>query len=236
MNLLKSLSTCCLLLASFNSFAFLGLGSTSWKEEILLHDGSKIIVKRSQSYGGSHEIGQSPPVKEHTIKFEIPGSRKELVWTSEYGEDIRRTNFNLLALHVKNGTPYLVVEPNLCLAYNKWGRPNPPYLIFKHDSNTWQRIQLAELPAELKTINLIVNNGREEDIGKAAQKFGYVSPEDTQHINNSLGQPEYRSILRESLPQERVDRECPPRIFYKGGWISPEEDSVGRRLMDKIGK
>jgi hypothetical protein len=29
-----------------------GMGGTSWKEEVLLHDGSKIIVERSQSYGG----------------------------------------------------------------------------------------------------------------------------------------------------------------------------------------
>lgn len=154
---------------------FLGFGGTSWKEEVLLHDGSKIIVKRSQSYGGRHEIGQSAPIKEHTISFTLPGTNKSLSFTSEYGEDVGRANFNLLSLHILNGTPYLVVEPNLCLSYNKWGRPNPPYVFFKYYGKEWRRIQLSELPVEFKTINMIVNNGREEDIEKAAKSLGYVS-------------------------------------------------------------
>ena len=117
-----------------------GFGGTSWKEEVLLHDGQKIIVKRSQDYGGRHEPGKGAPVKEHTITFTLPHSNNKLSWTSEYGDDLGRTNFNLLALHVLNGTPYLVVEPNLCLSYNKWGRPNPPY-VFKYDGKAWQRIR-----------------------------------------------------------------------------------------------
>ena len=63
-----------------------GFGGTSWQEEVLLHDGSKIIVERSQSYGGRHEIGQSSPVKEHTITFSLQNSGKTISWTSEYGE------------------------------------------------------------------------------------------------------------------------------------------------------
>ena len=120
-----------------------GFGDTSWKEEVLLHDGSKIIVERSQSYGGRHEIGQPPPIKEHVISFTLPGSSKTVTWKSEYGEDLGRTNFNLLAVHVMNSTPYIVAEPNLCLSYNKWGRPNPPYVFFKYDGKAWQRIPLG---------------------------------------------------------------------------------------------
>ena len=46
-----------------------GFGDPSWKEEVRLHDGSKIVVERSQSYGGRHEIGQSSPIKEQSITF-----------------------------------------------------------------------------------------------------------------------------------------------------------------------
>src|SRR5476649_1589502 len=91
----------------------LGFVGDSWKEEVLLHDGSKMIVKRSKSYGERHEIGQPPPIKEHTISFTLPDSTKAITWTSEYGEDIGRANFNLLAVHVLNGTPYVVASPNL---------------------------------------------------------------------------------------------------------------------------
>lgn len=207
--------------ASMSAIAGLfGFGGTSWKEEVLLHDGSRVVVERSQSYGGRHEIGQSPPVKEHTIAFELPGTSKTIKWTSEFSKEIGRTNFNLLALHVLNGVPYLVVEPNLCLSYNKWGRPNPPYLIFKYDGTEWHRISLEELPDEFKTINLIVNNGREEDIEKAAEKFGYVPAAGVQEINKSLKQPEYRNILREPLLQKQVDRSCGEMIYDgRGGWV-----------------
>ena len=212
-----------------------GFGGDSWKEEVLLHDGSKVIVKRSQSYGGRHEIGQSPPVKEHTISFTLPNSNKGIAWTSEYGEDIGRTNFNLLALHILNGTPYLVVEPNLCLSYNKWGRPNPPYVIFKHDGKEWQRTQLSELPTEFKTINLIVNNGREEDIERAASKSGFVPAEGVQQINSSLRQPEYKTILREPLAKTQMNQMCEELILYKGSWIMPN-DPVARRMLDRNSK
>jgi len=195
-----------------------GLGGTSWKEEVLLHDRTTIIVTRSQTYGGRHEIGQSPPVKEHTITFTPPSSGKELKWTSEYGEDLGRTNFNLLALHILGGTPYLVAEPNLCLSYNKWGRPNPPYLVFKHDGKAWQRIQLSELPAEFKSINLIVNNGREEDIAALAKQQGYVSANDVAKLNSSLPQPQYRAIVREAM--KNAGDSCGEMVYDgKGGWV-----------------
>ncbi len=184
--------------------------STSWKEEVLLHDGSKLIAKRSQSYGGRHEIGQSSPVKEHTVTFSLPNSGDKISWTSEYGEDLGRTNFNLLALHILNRTPYIVAKPNLILSYNKWGSPNPPYVFFKYDGKEWQRISIAEFPAEFKTVNLIVNNGREKDIEKLASKTGYVTAEDVQEINSSLTQPEYKTIVREPLDHWK------PRPQHKG--------------------
>lgn len=131
-----------------------GFGGDSWKEEALLHDGNKITVNRSQSYGGRHELGQPEPIKEHSISFKLPGSGRNITWTSEFSEDVGFTNFTLLAVHVLNDVPYVIAEPNGCLSYNKWGRPNPPYVFFKHDGKDWQRIQLSELPAEFKTINI----------------------------------------------------------------------------------
>ena len=191
----------------------------TWKEQVLLHDGSKIIVQRTQSYGGNHEIGQAIPVAVHTIKFTLPNSDEKLSWTSEYGSELGRTNFNLLALHILYGVPYLVVEPNLCLSYNKWGRPNPPYVIFTRKDKAWQRIPLAEVPAELKSINLIVNNGREKEIAEVESRLGYVPIESVQKINSRLEEPEYRTILREAVPNAGGSR-CGEMIRYgNGGWL-----------------
>lgn len=208
-SLLKGFGTIGLILTlgmSMNADAgFLGFGDTSWEEEALLHDGSMIIVKRSQSYGGRHEVGQSPPIKVHTITFTLPGSNKSITWTSEYGEDLGRTNFNLLAVHVLNGTPYIVASPNLCLSYNKWGRPNPPYIFFKYDGKVWQRITLEEFPVEFKTLNVTIYLG-EQDV-KAMVGLGLVSAEKIKASNSELRQPEYKTILREPLPNSQL---CPP--------------------------
>jgi hypothetical protein len=85
------------------------------------------------------------------------------------------------------------------LSFNKWGRPNPPYLFLKYDGNSWQQISLSEFPAEFSTINLVVNIGREAEIKRLARNTGYVTSEGVQKINSSLRQPQYRSILREPI-------------------------------------
>ena len=194
---------------SMSAYAgFLGLGGDSWKEEVLLHDGSKLIVRRSQSYGGRHEIGQPPPIKEHTIIFTLPGSNKTITWTSEYGDDLGRTNFNLLAVHVLNGTPYVVASPNLSMSYNKWGRPNPPYVFFKYDGKVWQRIQLSEFPAEFKTINVSLDiRGRQAE---NLVSLGFVSAEKIKELNHHTTIPEYQTIVRTPLDHWK------PRPVYSG--------------------
>lgn len=188
--------------------------SDSWKEEALLHDGSKVIVSRTQDFGGRHELGQSPPIKEQTISFVLPNTRKQITFKNDYGEDIGRANFMLLALHILNGTPYLVTAPNLCLSYNKWGRPNPPYVVFKHDANTWQRISLEELPAEFKDINLVINT---KSHAKTIVSQSPVSAELVRKLNGGLTQSEFKVILRE--PLERVQERCGEMVYDgRGGW------------------
>lgn len=198
-----------------------GFGGDSWKEEVLQHDGSKIIVKRSLSYGGRHEIGQPSPIKEQTIYFTLLNADKAIQWTSEYSEDVGRANFNLLALHVLNGTPYIVAEPNLCLSYNKWGRPNPPYVFFKYDGNEWKRIPLVEFPAEFKTLNVAIYLGH-QDVDLMV-KEGLVPPETIRRRNETLEHnfPQYKTILREPMPNGGSG--CIRTDFYKGaGWLSPD--------------
>ena len=234
--LLKQITKFGLLLvmgASINADAgWFGFGGDSWKEEVLLHDGQKIIVKRSQSYGGRGEIGQGAPIKEHTISFTLPNSNKTIKWTSEYSDDVGRANFNLLALHILNGTSYVVADTNLCLSYNKWGRPNPPYVLFKFDGNAWQRIQMSELPMMFNTFNVVINLGSQ--YVEAMVKKGLVSAEEIRSRNSELTQyPQYQTILREAYPG--FGKWCDEMVFYKGAWVGPG-DSIGKRMMDSKSK
>jgi hypothetical protein len=199
----------------------LGFGEDSWQEEVLLHDGSKIIVTRSQTYGGRHEVGQPSPIKEHTITFTLPGSSKTIRWTSEYGEDIGHTNFFLLAVHVLNGTPYIVVQPNSCQSYNKWGRPNPPYVFFKYDGAGWQRIPLEEFPAEFSSINVALDiMGREV---KNLVSLGFVTSEKIKELNDHTVITEYKRIMREAVRQGLEGAtSCPIPTTMTGKLIVPE--------------
>jgi hypothetical protein len=182
---------------SINACGYLGIfGEASWKEEVLLHDGSKIVVKRWQKLKGSHEIGQKPPVGAQSIKFTLPGTNKTIKWYDDYSREIRRSNFELFALHILNSTPYIITSPRLCQSYNIWGRPNPPYVIFKYEGNAWKRIEIAELPQEFKNINLIINTEAHE---KKLVNQGLVSAEMVKELNSSLTQPECKNIVRKPI-------------------------------------
>lgn len=196
---------------------FLGFGGDSWKEEVLLHDGSRIIVKRSQSYGGRGEIGQGAPIKDYNISFTLPNSGKTVTWTSEYSEDVGRANLHPLALHVLKGTPYIVTEPNLCLSYNKWGRPNPPYVFFKYEGKQWQRITVQELPVEFKDTNLVNNT---KDHAEQLVDSSVVTADAIKRFNSSLIQPEYKTILRD--PIQSAGQVCSEMIRVNDGWEGTE--------------
>lgn len=213
----------------------LPFGGDSWQEEVLLHDNTKMMITRSQTYGGNHEIGQPSPIKEHTVTFTLPHTDKTISWTSEYGKELGRTNFHLLAVHVLNGTPYLVTEPNLCMSYNKWGRPNPPYVFLKYDGTVWQRIQLEAFPTEFTTINVALSTiGRK---GADLVREGVVLSEKIQQLNRHTVNPDHKIILREpvKLGTEGSAVNCEEMIHYKCGWISPR-GTFGREFMDSTCK
>jgi hypothetical protein len=203
--------------------------STNWREEVLLHDGSKIIVSRSVERGGLHEIRQSPPIKEQSLSFVLPSIDQRITWKDNYSEDIGAASFLPMQLEIFNGTPYIVASPMGCLSYNKWGRPNPPYVIFKHDGKEWQRIQLQELPAESKTPNLIISSPDSE--AKQIPQSP-ISAETIKELNTGFRQPENQTILREPLPQERINQMCMEMVPYKGSWVMPN-DRAARGFIDQ---
>jgi hypothetical protein len=193
---------------------FLGFGGTSWKEEVLLHDDSKIIVERSVERGGRHEIGQQPAIKEQSLTFTVPSTNQRVTWEDHYTEDVGSSNFNPMLLDIVNGTAYVLASPAGTLSYSKWGCPNPPYVIFKYQGKEWKHIPLQELPAEIKLPNLVISSP--DDVAKNA-KHGVLSVEMVRQANDGFKQPEYRTILRE--PVKYTGASCLERI--KGGWQTP---------------
>ncbi len=202
-------------LTSMNACGF--FNSTSWKEEVLLHDGSKIIVKRWEKLGGLRKLDQGPLIQEYSISFKLPSTNKTILWKDGPTEDIQRANFDPVALHIKNKTPYLITTTYGCLAYNKWGRPNPPYVIFKFEGNEWKRIQLSELPPEFKYVNLVINTTEitDENILVRPSLF---SAEKVKELNKGLTQEIYKTIVRKPFKQVG-DGGCEEMIYDGRGWM-----------------
>jgi len=184
-----------------------GNGSTIWKEEVLLHDGSKIIVKRSVERGGQHELGQQPPIKEQSMTFTLPSTNEKVLWEDKFTEDVGGANFLPMLLEIRKDTAYLVVHPMGSLSYMKWGSPNPPYVVFKYQNKKWDRITLQELPAEFTTPNLIFSSP-DDEAKKAGQRI--VSSEAIKRLYEGYRQPEYKTILRTPIDYG------PPRPQYNG--------------------
>jgi len=203
------------LVVGLGACTVLNLDRTSWQEEVLLHDGQKIVAERSVSRGGRHEIGQRPSYSEQTLSFTLPGTRQKITWEDKFSQDIGSANFLPMLLDISNGTAYLVAYPMGCLSYNKWGRPNPPYVIFKSQGKEWQRIPLPEFPTEIKTPNLIFSSP-DVEVEKSGERF--MSTEMIQRITARYAQPEYKTIVREALAN--VVGGCGEMVYDgKGGWI-----------------
>ena|SRR5688572_762195 len=215
------------------SAGLLGSGGGSWKEEVLLHDGSKIIVERMVERGGRHEIGQKPPYKEQSLRFTLPGTKHTITWEDHYSQDLGSANFLPMALDILGGTPYLVAHPMGCLSYNKWGRPNPPYVIFRHQGDEWMRISLQELPTNITRPNVIISMP-DIEVEKLGTRF--VSAEAIKKLIDIDPQPEFKIILREPLKAGAVgSTSCEERVLYKGRWILPN-DPIAREFIDRQNK
>jgi hypothetical protein len=184
-----------------------GSGGGSWKEEVLLHDGSRIIVERTVERGGRHEIGQQPPIKEQNLRFHHPSTNAIITWEDRFTADVGGANFLPMLLEVYKDTIYLVAHPMGSVSYKKWGSPNPPYIVFRYESERWDRITLGELPMELSRPNLIFSS---PDSEAKKVKQDVVSAEVIKRLYDGYRQPEFKTIIRMPLDHWQ------PRTEHKG--------------------
>ena len=196
------------------SAGLFGIGGTSWKEEALQPDGQKITVERSVVRKGNHEIGQRPPIGNQSLTFSIPETGERVTWEDSYSQDVGGGNFNPMLVGVQKNTAYVLASPAGCLSYNKWGRPNPPYVVFKYEAKQWQRIQLQELPMQFKLPNLIISSP--DDAAEEAT-HGILMADKIKELNTGFQQPEYQTILRVPIPNGGQGR-CGELIHTNNGW------------------
>ena len=168
------------------------------------------------------------------MTFDLPGTNKNITWKTDYDNSRPEPNsLNLIRLDIVKGVPYIATSPAGCNPYNKWGRPNPPQILFKYENQQWQRITLAELPPELigTEANVIV--------GKPAAVLlkSFYTVEGVNAVNHDISTPEYKTILREAVKRgtEGSSVDSIELVLYKGKWIMPN-DPVMRAILDRTSK
>lgn len=201
-------------------------GPGSWKEEVLLHDGGAIIVERSIVRKGRHEPYQRPAIGEQTLSFTLPATKSRVIWEDGFSEDLGSANFLPMMLEIDKDAVYLAASPMGCLSYNKWGRPNPPYVVFKYQGESWSRIPLQELPGRFETPNLIVSSP-DDAVKKEGRSL--ITAEMVRKLNNlpvaaGSEQPQYRRILREPIKGGLTS--CEKLVHYKCGWFGMRPDGT----------
>ncbi len=194
----------------------------SWKEEVLLHDGRRVIAERTQNYGGFPTFAsQERAVLNEEWVFPMPESGEKIVWKSDFRRPPEGDSLMLLKFDILNGVPYIATTPAGCLSYNYWKRPNPPYVLFEYDGVEWRQIALAAFPAAFKVSNVVVGgrSNPERQLGTT------ISAEEIDEYNRVL-EPYLKLIDRELLPSSEL---CPPeRRGFKAPYPISKEGSADK--------
>lgn len=208
--------------------------STSWKEEVLLHDGRKIIVQRKDIHDSSlpHEIGQGAPLAEHITIFSIPDSNQSVTWRSNNRSRSEPDNLDLMVLDFVNGVPHAAAGITRCIAYNRWGRPNPPYVFFKYDGKVWQRISQEEFPAEFKEPNVMVGGYDQYSLTAEERDASVLTAGTVRKVNKAAGRsPESYTVIREPM-KTGIPVNCGEMVRFEGKWASPSY--VERTIKQRV--
>ncbi|WP_141397537.1 hypothetical protein [Polaromonas sp. AER18D-145] len=179
---------------------------TRWKEEVLLHDGTIITAERVYNLGNfpGFDATERLPLDE-TVTFNLPNATS-IIWKSDFRDAAPEPNsLNHFRFDIVAGIPYLATYPAGCIAYNKWGRPNPPQVLLKYGAGQWQRITFSELPPAL------INKSANVVVGRPATSLlkPFYTVADVNAKNALISTPEYKTILREPVQGNDAVTSCP---------------------------
>jgi hypothetical protein len=165
-------------------------------------------------------LGEYPTVDSHnrspldqTLTFTLPETNRKISWSTEYENQSPEPNsLGPLLLDVVDGVPYIATSPAGCIAYNKWERPNPPYVLFKYVNDIWKRIPLEEFPAVLVKANLM---SKPDSRGIKS----YYTVEQVRKQMSGLNIASYaKTIMRDSV--KNTGGRCGEMVYNgNGGWI-----------------
>lgn len=128
------------------------LQTLEWKEEVGLEDGRTLLVTRRVVMVRGGNIGERPDVeRERRLTFTHPTTGQVITW--ENGPAIGSRAYPKM-LDFDGDRPVLVTDAQSDTDYQMLGCPTPPYIVFRYEGGTWNRIPIADLPRRFVWMNL----------------------------------------------------------------------------------
>lgn len=175
-----------LLLNAFAGLSLSACGNTlDWKQEVPLQDGRVIVVDRESKQGPYDPFVAMRMETTQSLTFIHPDTREKIHWRIPDGLQPHMLDFD-------EGTPYLLLKAYTVSDYNKWGCPNPPYVLYRHDKGQWKQIPFEQLPPRFVLPNLI-------SMAKSNEQFilnGYASVTNLRGYQKRVAK-QFQSINRE---------------------------------------
>jgi hypothetical protein len=130
-------------------------GIRHWQEQVILPDGRELIVERSHTLGNRFDreiaaYNAGPSATAYTVTVPLPDGGKA-VWQAEHKDMIP------IAVAIEDKTAFVLATPFNCRAYAKYGRPIPPFFVFKSLNGQWQRTGIEEFPKTIGEANLMID-------------------------------------------------------------------------------
>lgn len=186
-----------------------------WKEEILLHDGRKIIAEREDVAGGWTEPGQSGSTQKRTITFPDPDDPKK-----KYTHQITGSS-NYLLLDFESGVPWLIVSVGPFSVDTDC--PIGSYETFTQVNGVWRSVSYSDLPKEFTTPNMSVTYT--PDMPDPRKKGKILSAEEIQALLAS----KKRLLGASGTTWRLVDRDS-------DGFVTDCEHYRNRNKSQEVGK
>jgi hypothetical protein len=127
-----------------------GVSDLNWTEDVKLPDGRVIAVTRHQEFKGpSH--GCPPTESDQWLEFKNPNTGERIRWSSD-------RSLRVIALLMNGRTPMLLMEPGWGGDAQRYGCPDPIYLLYRYD-NVWHQAKLSDIPVATLRVNRTVGPG-----------------------------------------------------------------------------
>jgi hypothetical protein len=124
----------------------------TWQEEAKQADGSMLVLTRTIRLGGGSEIGQSAPIAAESISFIHPKTGKKIIWNSPsdgyYLADP-------MLLQLEDDRVLVLIRPRSCGAWERYGRPNPAFILQIQEEGKVHNEIAAHLPEKYRYMNLL---------------------------------------------------------------------------------